>query len=611
VVIDRDRDDPRLGRAQDVECGAIARILDPGGVAGVDQDARGKRQPLLGSRDQHDLFGSAAHAARRHQVFGDRGAQPGLTLRIAIAPLDPRPAGHGARREALPCRDETPVDLGMAELERPLRSSRRRHTGAQQRGLARQGARCRAGVDRLGRRRERLGTRRHVVAGARLGGDVAFCRQLLEHQYDRAACQPQLGRERSARRQPRAVGEATFRDRLAQRRGELTRQRNARIAVEPRRPQRRSPLAQRWMRGRPPGWACGLHRPSLAQNPYTAGRRRGWPDLESEGMTAGPLVVTYALTERSRAIVAEELQAAAAVVYLTDLKPEERAEVLHSAGALLSHDTSKELHPGEIPLIRGARLLQFTAAGIDWVPTRGLPPELPVAANKGGGAEPMAEHIVALALAAAKRLFIEHDNLKRGEFNQRGTNKMLRGGVCGILGFGNVGVATARLMRAFGMRIHAINRRGASEEETDWIATPARLDDMLRAADVFVVSAALTTETVGLIGAREFSLMQDDAIFINVARGEIVDEAALYAHLQTHPRFVAGIDAWWVEPVRHGRFAMGHPFLDLPNVIGSPHNSAGGGAWRDQYLRRAVANCRRAILGEPPHNLIGPDERML
>ena len=76
----------------------------------------------------------------------------------------------------------------------------------------------------------------------------------------------------------------------------------------------------------------------------------------------------------------------------------------------------------------------------------------------------MSEHIVALALAAAKRLFIEHANLKRGEFNQRSANWMLRGGVCGILGFGNVGVATARLMRAFGMKIHAINRRGASDE---------------------------------------------------------------------------------------------------------------------------------------------------
>src|SRR5437870_7341076 len=287
-------------------------------------------------------------------------------------------------------------------------------------------------------------------------------------------------------------------------------------------------------------------------------------------MSAGPLVVTYPLTGRSRAIVAEELGGTAEAIYLADLAPADRAHALGRAGAVLSHDTSKELRPDEILLIRNARLLQFTAAGVDWVPTRDLPRELPVAANKGGGAEPMSEHIVALALAAAKRLFIEHAKLKHGEFNQRSANRMLRGGVCGILGFGNVGVATARLMRAFGMKIHAINRRGASNEPTDWIATADLLDEMLRVADVLVISAALTTATEGLIGARELDLMKESAILINVARGEIIDEGALYAHLVAHPHFFAGIDAWWVEPVRHGRFAMGHPFLDLPNVIGSP-----------------------------------------
>src|SRR4051794_36738017 len=246
-----------------------------------------------------------------------------------------------------------------------------------------------------------------------------------------------------------------------------------------------------------------------------------------------------------------------------------RAEALARAGAVLANDTSTELRAGEAQLLRNAKLLQFTAAGIDWVPTRDLPPELPVAGNKGASAEPMAEHVVAMVLAAAKRLFIEHDNLKRGEFNQRSPNRMLRGGACGILGFGAVGVATARLMRAFGMKIHAVNRRGASDEPTDWIGTTDRLDEllrvadrvvigtadrldeMLRVADVLVICTALTVHTEGLIGARELGLMKDDAILVNVARGEIVDEAALYEHLRTRPRFCAGIDAWWVEPVRH------------------------------------------------------------
>ena len=102
-------------------------------------------------------------------------------------------------------------------------------------------------------------------------------------------------------------------------------------------------------------------------------------------MGAGPLVVTYPLTGRSRTIVEEELGGTAEAIYLVDLPPAARAHALRRAGAVLSHDTSKELQPDEISLIRKARLLQFTAAGVDWVPTRDLPWELPVAAKRAEG----------------------------------------------------------------------------------------------------------------------------------------------------------------------------------------------------------------------------------
>jgi len=88
-----------------------------------------------------------------------------------------------------------------------------------------------------------------------------------------------------------------------------------------------------------------------------------------------------------------------------------------------------------------------------------LPANVPIAKNAGAYAEPMAEHALAMALAAAKRLPIEHRNLLRGEFNQFVRNKMLRGRICGIFGFGGIGTATARLMRCVGMRIHFCNCR--------------------------------------------------------------------------------------------------------------------------------------------------------
>jgi phosphoglycerate dehydrogenase-like enzyme len=187
---------------------------------------------------------------------------------------------------------------------------------------------------------------------------------------------------------------------------------------------------------------------------------------------------------------------------------------------------------------------------------------------------------------------------------------MLAGGVCGILGFGGIGAALARLARGVGMKVHAVNRRGAADEPVDWIGGTDRLDALLAASDVLAICAPLTPATEGLIDARALRLMKPNAILVNLARGEIVVEADLYAHLKAEPNFTACLDAWWIEPVRHGRFAMGFPFTELPNVIASPHNSAQAGPSTEAALRRAVENCRRALSGEPPLNLVGPDERM-
>jgi phosphoglycerate dehydrogenase-like enzyme len=321
------------------------------------------------------------------------------------------------------------------------------------------------------------------------------------------------------------------------------------------------------------------------------------------------LVVTFEPGEGGRSAIAAELDEAARVAYLPDLEGDARREALAAATVLLARNTGTELRADEPALLGTARLVQFVSAGVDFIPLRDLPVGLPVAANAGAYAEPMAEHAVAMALAAAKRLLVEHAALAHGAFNQFAPNRMLAGGVCGILGFGGIGVATARLMRGIGMRIHAIRRGGRTDEAVDWLGTPDRLDALLAAADVLVVGVPLTRATRGLIGARELALMKEDAILVNLARGEILDEAALYAHLRSRPRFTACLDAWWVEPVRHGAFRMDHPFIALPNVIGSPHNSASVHGWGEVALRRAVANCRRALAGGAPLHIIGEDDR--
>jgi phosphoglycerate dehydrogenase-like enzyme len=221
----------------------------------------------------------------------------------------------------------------------------------------------------------------------------------------------------------------------------------------------------------------------------------------------------------------------------------------------------------------------------------------------------MAEHALAMALAAAKRLLPEHHELQAGRFNQFALNRSLLGATCGIVGFGGIGIAVARLFRRLDMRIVAMNRRGQSEEPVDFLGGPEALEQVLREADVLVLAPPLTALTERMIGARELGWMKPDAILINLARGEIIDEDALYAHLLANPGFQACLDAWWIEPVRHGRFAMGHPFLDLPNVLGSPHNSASVPTGREVAMRRVLENVQRVLRGEPPRHLLGPDDR--
>ena len=208
-----------------------------------------------------------------------------------------------------------------------------------------------------------------------------------------------------------------------------------------------------------------------------------------------------------------------ALLYISELDDAARAEALRNAGVLLTFNPFKELRPSEAKLLTGARLIQFMIGGVDFVPLSELPEGVPVATNGGGYAESMAEHALAMALAAAKRLVLEHENLKRGQFNQFTRNRMLAGRVCGIFGFGGIGAATARLMSGIGMRVHAINRHGRTDQRVDWIGTPERLNELLEAADVLLISAPLTRATYGLIGAAELRRMKDDAILVNLARG--------------------------------------------------------------------------------------------
>jgi phosphoglycerate dehydrogenase-like enzyme len=309
-----------------------------------------------------------------------------------------------------------------------------------------------------------------------------------------------------------------------------------------------------------------------------------------------------------RDVIAASLDGVAEITYLSDVGEDGREEALTSADAVLAWMLRAEIRPEEFVHLRATGLIQLLSAGVDQVPFDQLPDGVPVASNAGAYAEPMAEHVLALSLALAKRLPQNHAALARGVFDQQTPTRSIRGSVVGILGFGGIGRASARLFEALGAHVHAINRSGRTDADVDRIGTIEDLDALLGAADILIVSLPLTRATDTLIGRRELSLMKPDAILVNVARAAIIDEDALYEHLERNPSFSAGIDAWWQEPRGHGAFATRRPFLELPNVIGSPHNSAIVAGSLTQAAARAADNVARNLRGEPVRNLVDLSE---
>ena len=311
------------------------------------------------------------------------------------------------------------------------------------------------------------------------------------------------------------------------------------------------------------------------------------------------LVVTYAIGEAKRTLLKKLLGDGVKLSFLADMPSGLREQALMDADVLLSWNLPRELKPGGAGLLKNVRLIQLLSAGADHVPYAELRRDIIIASNVGAYAEPMAEHVLAMTLALAKNLFREHLKLARGDFNQSKLNRMLRGSVCGILGFGGIGRATARLMSGLGLRIYAVNTSGKTDEPVEYIGTLKDLRHVLSSSDVVAISLPLTRATRGLIGKQELAWMKPNAILINVARGDIIDEAALYSHLTTHPEFLAGIDAWWTEPFGFGEFRTNYPFFTLPNVLGSPHNSGIVAGSAEEGTRRAAENVKRFINGEP------------
>ncbi|HZC25972.1 MAG TPA: 2-hydroxyacid dehydrogenase [Actinopolymorphaceae bacterium] len=271
--------------------------------------------------------------------------------------------------------------------------------------------------------------------------------------------------------------------------------------------------------------------------------------------------------------------------------------------------------PAEVAAKSGRlRLVQAPGAGYEGIAMDALPPGVAVA-NTFHHGRSIAEHVVLVTLALTRRLRRTDTELRAGRWlsprfdNDLGRPDTLRDKTMGVIGLGEIGSEVVRLSRAFDMRCIAVRRHAGRGSPPDldlaWLGGVETLGQLCAEADVVVVTVPHSVETAGLVGRAEIAAMKPDALLVNVARGPVVDENALYDALVDNRIGGAALDVWWRYPDASGIGSPSTaPFGDLDNVVMTPHVS---GVTTETFALRVAdiaGNINRLADGAPLVNVV-------
>ncbi len=244
-----------------------------------------------------------------------------------------------------------------------------------------------------------------------------------------------------------------------------------------------------------------------------------------------------------------------------------------------------------LPTLPRLEWVQLPSAGVDDFAAAGvMDPAYVWTSAKGSYSQPVAEHALALTLALLRQL---HQRARATAWGKQ-SGKMLYGAHVVILGGGGIAQEYMRLCSPFDVRTTVLRRSGDAVEGAERTLTTDRLDEVLPHADVLLIAAPLTDETRGLVGKKQFALMRQDAILVNVARGPIVRTDDLVAALSSNRIAGAALDVTDPEPLPYG-----HPLWSEPRALITPHSADTAEMIMPLLARRVTENVRRFIAAEP------------
>lgn len=304
----------------------------------------------------------------------------------------------------------------------------------------------------------------------------------------------------------------------------------------------------------------------------------------------------------------------------------DEAEVVGSEGtieSMLEHGGDAEILlsdrvSGEyIQKATKLRMIQSFGAGIDEIELSAVSErdDLIVCNSHVNSAE-VAEYTISLLFAAAKNIVPSDRELRTGNWIHRWGgpvhNLAIRGKKVLIIGLGHIGADIAKRLKSFDVIIVAATFSGDSRNATlvDQVVNISEIRTQVEDSDFIILSLPLTDESEGLVDREFLSMMKPTSVLVNISRGQIVDELALFEALKEKRIHGAALDVWWRYPSKWRGTVIPPadiPFHELDNIVMSPHRAAYSENIRHELIQFACENILGFIRGETPHNIIDPE----